>query len=594
MITASERTRGPGDLLAGRYRLDDLLSEAYGGRNWLAHDLVLSRAVAVHVIDATNPRAAALLAAARASAGLLDRRILKVLDAETLDGVCYVVTEWAEGSTLDVLLADGPLEADRASWLIAEVGSALSSAHADGHAHGRLLPETILVDRGGTVRIIGFGVDAALVGLPPGSVDGDVHDLAALLYAALTGRWAGRAPSGRLPSAPYESGRLLRARQVRAGVPAHLDTLCDVVLSPSAARGTHAKAAPDAATAASIVAAIQDLVGDRVAIAQALAASATTRLAAPSVSLPPEVPRSRQPAPPAQLLGTPDPGDTAERPPVDPDQTQAGVPVFDDDREVVLPPPPPPFAPAEPKPLFAPETPGTESSRGRAPAPTVHEATAGTSLGEAVAAETANGPAVPGRGWLRVAGIIGALVLLLLAVVAAYNLGQGRTVLGGDASPATDAPAAPTDPTGAPLTISAISDFDPMATPAEERPQLVPLAFDGDPGTAWRTEIYEQNFGPGGLKTGLGLILDLGQTRDVTRLDLEFNGEPTAVSIDVSDVPPVDADDVTPIADFEGGETLRATFNTPVSGRYVTLWLTSLPSVEDGFRAEIAEVVVRG
>ena len=39
-----------GDLLTGRYRLVDLLSEARGGRFWRAWDTVLSRAVAVHLI----------------------------------------------------------------------------------------------------------------------------------------------------------------------------------------------------------------------------------------------------------------------------------------------------------------------------------------------------------------------------------------------------------------------------------------------------------------------------------------------------------------------------------------------------------------
>ena len=34
-----------GDVLAGRYRLDDLLAESGAGRFWRAHDLVLHRPV---------------------------------------------------------------------------------------------------------------------------------------------------------------------------------------------------------------------------------------------------------------------------------------------------------------------------------------------------------------------------------------------------------------------------------------------------------------------------------------------------------------------------------------------------------------------
>ena len=294
---AGEQTRGPGELLAGRYRLDDLLQESDGGRLWRAHDLVLSRDVGVHLISAQDPRADGLLNAARRSAVLTDRRILRVLDAESRGEVCYVVTEWADGTTLEVLLEDGPLDAPRASWVTAEVGSALASAHAVGHAHGRLSPDCVQIDASGAVRIVGFAVNAALVGLPPGEIAGDVTDLAAILYAALTGRWPGRAPSDRVPAAPHEGGRVLRARQVRAGVPRPLDTLCDQVLSPDS-HAAHARTPHDLTTALGISEALSAFVGDPTAVSQAEAAAARARGRNTTISLPPEVPRVRpSPAP---------------------------------------------------------------------------------------------------------------------------------------------------------------------------------------------------------------------------------------------------------------------------------------------------------
>ena len=51
----------PGDVLADRYRLVDLLTESGGGRFWRAHDRVLERHVALHVIAADDERADALL-----------------------------------------------------------------------------------------------------------------------------------------------------------------------------------------------------------------------------------------------------------------------------------------------------------------------------------------------------------------------------------------------------------------------------------------------------------------------------------------------------------------------------------------------------
>jgi len=56
-----------------------------------------------------------------------------------------------------------------------------------------------------------------------------VVDLAAILYAAMTGRWAGYSPSS-LPAAPMDQHGPLRPRQVRAGVPRDIDGLCRRVL----------------------------------------------------------------------------------------------------------------------------------------------------------------------------------------------------------------------------------------------------------------------------------------------------------------------------------------------------------------------------
>ena len=45
----------PGDVLADRYLLVDLLSESGNGRFWRAHDRILERHVAVHCISAERP-----------------------------------------------------------------------------------------------------------------------------------------------------------------------------------------------------------------------------------------------------------------------------------------------------------------------------------------------------------------------------------------------------------------------------------------------------------------------------------------------------------------------------------------------------------
>ena len=60
-------------------------------------------------------------------------------------------------------------------------------------------------------------------------------------------------------------------------------------------------------------------------------------------------------------------------------------------------------------------------------------------------------------------------------------------------------------------------------------------------------------------------------------------------------------DDPTAVAGLEPvasgtvtGDKLRTTLDEPATGRYLIVWITSLPPVGGDFRAEVAEVGVRG
>ena len=260
------QSAGPGDLLADRYLLVDLLTESGNGRFWRAHDQVLERHVALHCLAEDDERADDLTEAARVSATILDRRILRVLDADRRDGIAYVVNEWGSGTSLDILVgSEGPLPPRRAAWIVSEVAASMAIAHEQRVAHGRLVPENVLIDQSGQVRIIGFCVDAALLGVPPGQVSGDVADLGGLLYFLLTGKWAGPSTS-EVPPALRDHGRWLRPRQVRAGIPRVLDTICDQVLNPYSAEPGHQDV--NLHTARGLADALAEYVGDPTGLIQ--------------------------------------------------------------------------------------------------------------------------------------------------------------------------------------------------------------------------------------------------------------------------------------------------------------------------------------
>ncbi|PKH42258.1 Protein kinase domain-containing protein [Nocardioides alpinus] len=641
-----------GDVLAARYRLDDLLAENGTGRFWRAHDLVLHRAVAIHVLAADDERAEAVLSAARSAGPVINRRLLRVLDAEISDGRCYVVNEWGQGDSLDILLTrEGPLPPRRAAWLVGEVADSIAEAHAVGLAHGRLSPENVLLDQHGQIRIIGFGVDAALRGLPPGRTSVDEIDLAGLLYCALTGTWAGVSESA-VPPAPEVHGEVLRPRRVRAGIPRLLDALCDEVLNPQHAHGSVDADHSARGICDQLQAYVGDHTGTQVPVAGPRPTTPTTPAtpAAPTTPASPSSPESTAVAPAVPVVAaTPEPEDVRDAPTVAPaasqhDEptavtdlpTQAGMPVFHDDDEVdwlraraEKPEPPPPLEEVPPKPLFAPDPPDGEPVRrprpgsrvasgnpeywpwdasqdsGRDPSQDSGVRPAGRDTGSWASASWTGdrwgtgdglddtGSQVPGRSWIRLAMIVGVCVLVMVAAVAAYQLGL-KPPTGDDSSDEASATTTPSVAAPTPFTDLTADDFDPQGSaPREENPDSVPNVLDGDPTTSWSTSSYLQNFGPAGLKTGVGLVVDLGATKGVRRVVVSVEGQ-TSLAAYVTSTAPTGVAGLTPVGTASGTDELAIDLDEAVSGQYVTIWLTLLPEVDGEFRGTISEVQVLG
>ena len=650
----TDKPIGRGTVLAGRFRLEDLVQDTDGARFWRAIDQTLARNVAVNVIDTADPRSDALLVAARTSATITEGHFLRVLDAAEIDGVVYVVHEWGTGMSLDRMLADGPLPARRAAWLVKEVADAITFAHSHGIAHGRLVPENVMVTEAGSVKLIGFVVDAVLHGRrQPATVDGrtlsdhesDVHNLASLLYATLVGKWPGTQATA-LQEAPRDHDRIMRPRQVRAGVPRALDAICDRVLNPVSGDGGTIE------TAHEISAALGDFIGDVVtpppgheatvvierdehATFRPVAGSggqstgsldvaddleATRASAAPGRHAdrePGEHPGDEGIAPAAAPGGSPEDAhaasDTEHAPaaaPEDPDATQASAPVFDvDDSDLRqrrrAAPPPPPLPEPEAKPLFAPGPPraaaqrdepgsgavrGLHSNHGTGSLPPVWGPDATPGAEEEPGWERRDSS----RDWLKLAGAVAVIVLLVLAIVFAFNLGRDS---GGSPEAEPTSEATSQAPSG-PVSIAGVSDLDPPPEGnGEENGDLAALAVDGDPSTAWQTMTYYGNPQLGLLKPGVGLVVDLGRQQEVSSVRLTLQGRP--YNLEILAAPegssaPSDVGSLRQVASANGaGGRVTLDFRQPVTTQYLVVWLTSLPPVEGGYRGRVAEIDVR-
>jgi hypothetical protein len=106
-------------------------------------------------------------------------------------------------------------------------------------------------------------------------------------------------------------------------------------------------------------------------------------------------------------------------------------------------------------------------------------------------------------------------------------------------------------------------------------------AVDDDPATAWLTRRY----GTALLddKGGVGLVLDLGQTRTIDEVSLQLVGSGSDVAIKVSDTVSADPDEWKPFGEATAAsDTVDVRVPKPVTGRYVLVWFTRVPVSADG------------
>lgn len=510
-----------GVVLAGRYELADLVSERLGSVTWRAVDIILNRNVGAEILPSDDPRAAHFLAAARESTGVTDARFLRVLDLfEREHGHHVVVREWARAFGLDQLLAQTALPGRRAADIVTEVAEALAEAHAQGLYHGRLAPHHVLVKESGAVRIVGLGLAAALE--PAEHVDtpasiaahlqSDVRALGQLLYACLVAHWPDGA-TDLMPAAPVENGRVLRPRQVRAGVSKALDSICDRILNPEAHPHGALTTADDVARALQVLS----------------PTTLDTRRQASSR-------RSAERASPDLLRADP----------------------------VVEPKGPVPGLAATRRPRAFEPPPPTRLERA-----------------QAMAVDATRGD----RSFM-LAGIIGVVILALTLAFFVFRAAGVRV-----ANPFTE-------PSAHPIAIAGVDDFDPEGDD-RENPGSTALAIDGDPSTGWETTTYFNRADFGGLKDGVGVVLDLTRPRRIEEVRLEFQGTPTSVRVYASrsrSTPPHQLAGLVRLGSLtHAGRRAVVPVEKAAPTRFLVVWLTSLPEVEPSrFRGEIREITVHG
>ncbi|GAB3457469.1 protein kinase family protein [Kineococcus endophyticus] len=206
-----------------------------------------------------------------------------------------------------------------------------------------------------------------------------------------------------------------------------------------------------------------------------------------------------------------------------------------------------------------------------------------------------------------VLGILGAVVAagLVLALWQLSGIGAPRSTSEQTPAPAASAPAVPAPSSEAPdttsptssapaaapalLPVAAVSALDPQG--GGENSQTAARAVDGDPSTAWESQRYN-SAAFGGLKDGMGLLLDLGAEVQVSSVALTDGGEGGSVSLLTAPGPALDGSQ--PVATAPAGGQQTLTPAQPVRTRWLVVWFTQLPTTDGVFRASVAEIAVTG
>ncbi|CCK28917.1 hypothetical protein BN159_4538 [Streptomyces davaonensis JCM 4913] len=165
---------------------------------------------------------------------------------------------------------------------------------------------------------------------------------------------------------------------------------------------------------------------------------------------------------------------------------------------------------------------------------------------------------------------------------------QTQTTDGDDKGPKKPAP-------GKPIAIQEAHDFDPYGSDGSEYPDDVPKAFDADPKSYWQTSYYE-GANLGNLKSGVGLILDLGKAQQVGKVTVSFMGSTSVELLTASGdegAMPTSFEGYTKVADGSG-TTVTLTPDKDLNSRYLLVWLTELPiQADDGkWRGRVMDIKV--
>jgi serine/threonine protein kinase len=197
----------------GKYELGTLLGRGGMGEVYEAYDSEKDRNVALKILPdqyAQDDRfRARFLRESHAAAILQEPHVVPIHDWGEIDGKLYIDMRLVHGQTLHDIIAQGPLEPERAVSIVEQVAAALDAAHVEGLIHRDVKPQNVIVTSADFAYLVDFGIAEVqgetrltMAGTQigsfaymaperfndePSSPASDIYSLTCLFYEALTG-----------------------------------------------------------------------------------------------------------------------------------------------------------------------------------------------------------------------------------------------------------------------------------------------------------------------------------------------------------------------------------------------------------------------
>jgi hypothetical protein len=211
-----------------------------------------------------------------------------------------------------------------------------------------------------------------------------------------------------------------------------------------------------------------------------------------------------------------------------------------------------------------------------------------------------------GAGRLAAVALVAILAVVGLSAGTLYYLhSRNHTPHSRSGGPSSSPSQHSSTPSSIVLQPVAAHGFDALRTPQqdpsdENNTQAGNLVTNN--GQGWQTQQYYGSPNFGNLKSGSGLIIDMGKPVKITSVTIQFGSMPGAnVELKVGDSgtrSPANEGSMVTVAnrqDVSGTQTF--TISKPISDRYLVVWFTKLPPLagaQGKYEAQIFRIIIRG